>query len=77
MSLQAAVDYAETAGALMVSSAGSNGTDIDAKPHYPASINSSINLVVAASDSDGNLWSSSNYGKSQVQVCCNSAEQMP
>ncbi len=42
-------------------------------PYSLASSNSSVNLVVAASDSNGQLWSSSIYSKNHVQVHNSSA----
>ena len=66
--LQAAVDYAETQGVLFVASAGNAHTNTDITPQYPSSLNSSVILSVAASDSLDDLWVNSNWGKNTVQV---------
>ncbi len=70
--LQAAVDYAETQGVLFVASAGNVHANTDVTPQYPSSLNSSIILSVAASDSLDNLWVNSSWGKNTVQVMLNS-----
>jgi len=66
--LQTAIDSAETHGALFVASAGNDGVNTDTTAHYPSSMNNSIVLSVGASDSNDNLWTRSNYGKSTVHV---------
>jgi subtilisin family serine protease len=53
---------------LFVASAGNDGVNTDTTAHYPSSMNNSIVLSVGASDSNDNLWTRSNYGKSTVHV---------
>lgn len=61
--LAAAVAYAQSKGIVVVAAAGNSGANT---PFYPAAINGV--LAVAASDTNTNLYSFSNYGPSWVSV---------
>lgn len=68
--LASAIGRARTAGHIFVAAAGNSGLNIDNSPSYPASyIQSYDNVVtVAATDSNDNLASFSNYGASSVTL---------
>lgn len=62
------MDRAEAAGVLFVASAGNSGINTDLTIHYPSTLNNSNIMSVGATDSKGNVWRKSNYGKKTVQV---------
>lgn len=66
--LQSAIARATSAGALVVSSAGNDGRDIDLTPSYPASYPDPSVVTAAADGPDGHLSSFSNYGLTAVDV---------
>jgi thermitase len=66
--LHDAVDYAQDHNVLLVVAAGNNSENIDKNPIYPASYTDSNILTVAASDSNDDLASFSNYGSEGVDV---------
>lgn len=68
--LQSAVQAASAQNVVFVASAGNEGVDNDATPHYPSQFSKTLPgvITVAASDQSGNLWIRSNYGKSSVQI---------
>jgi len=63
---QALKDAIESSNALFVVSAGNSGVDIDLSPAYPASYTCKNIITVAATDSNDNLASFSNYGVTSV-----------
>ncbi|THB66464.1 MAG: hypothetical protein D6B27_06565, partial [Gammaproteobacteria bacterium] len=65
---QDACEYANSKDVLFVVSAGNDGRDIDDDPFYPASFAYENVISVAATDSQDNLASFSNYGKKDVDV---------
>lgn len=69
-SLQAAIQEAGAAGALVVTSAGNSDRDIDQQPSYPASLAEPNLITVASTDPDAgrNLSGFSNFGRLDVQV---------
>ena len=67
--LEAALDYADDHGVLIVASAGNQGRDIDGEYHfYPAGFEHDNLLTVAAVNAEGELWAFSNYGVHSVDV---------
>jgi subtilisin family serine protease len=74
--LVAAVQAASDANALLVTSAGNDGVDIDAKPAYPAALPAANLLAVASTDPDSGHGISqfSNFGRLAVQVAAPGAE---
>lgn len=68
--LQSAVQAVSAQNIVFVASAGNEGTDNDATPHYPSQFSTTLPgvITVGASDQKGNLWTRSNYGKSSVQI---------
>jgi subtilisin family serine protease len=74
--LVAAVQAANAANVLLVTSAGNDGVDIDSKPAYPAALASPNLLAVASTDPNSGRGISefSNYGRLAVQVAAPSAE---
>jgi glycine betaine/choline ABC-type transport system substrate-binding protein len=69
-SLQAAIQEASVAGALVVTSAGNSDRDIDQQPSYPASLAEPNLITVASTDPQAgrNLSGFSNFGRLDVQV---------
>jgi len=67
-SLASAIEASNQADILFVAAAGNNGTNNDANPQYPANYTSSNVISVAATDSNDNLASFSNYGANTVDV---------
>jgi subtilisin family serine protease len=64
-----AIKKAGDTGIVVVASAGNEGKNNDAKPHYPSGYNNFDNLIsVAAIDSNGQLASYSNYGQTTVDL---------
>jgi subtilisin family serine protease len=57
------------AGILVVASAGNGFSDDDIFPHYPSGYEFDNIVTVAASDNDGNLSDSSNFGPNTVDIC--------
>ena len=53
---------AESKGIIVVSAAGNESSDMDAKPYYPASYRLSNIITVASVDANGKLSHESNYG---------------
>ena len=74
--LVAAVQAANAANVLLVTSAGNDGVDIDSKPAYPAALPASNLLAVASTDPDSgrDISKFSNYGRLAVQVAAPGAE---
>lgn len=68
--LRGAIEYANNqCGLLFVTSAGNDGSDNDAAPHYPASFDLPNVISVAATDALGNnLAAYSNYGTESVHI---------
>ncbi len=69
--IQEAVNKAESAGVILVASAGNSGVNIDGaggSSSYPAKYNNSNIISVAAIDQDGVLASYSNYGTTGVDI---------
>ena len=62
------IEAANSADMLFVAAAGSDGTNNDAAPHYPASVTSANVISVAAADNRGQLASFSNYGATSVDL---------
>ncbi|WP_422927422.1 S8 family serine peptidase [Singulisphaera sp. PoT] len=63
-----AISYANSQGVVFVTAAGNNGANDDAVPNYPGSYGLPNEIVVAATDSSGNLASFSDYGASTVDI---------
>jgi subtilisin family serine protease/ribosomal protein L35AE/L33A len=59
---------ANNANMLFVAAAGTDGTDNDLEPHYPASSISPNVISVAATDNTGELAPYSNFGASSVDI---------
>jgi subtilisin family serine protease len=59
---------ARTAKVLVITAAGNEHSDIDKTAFYPASYNLTNIIAVAATDEEGRLLPSSNYGKVSVQA---------
>lgn len=68
------IQAADQAGIPFVASAGASSTDIDVTPYYPASYDVPNVLVVAATDHDDLLVSSSNWGPKTVDLAAPGAE---
>ena len=66
--LQDALQAAQEAGVLVVCSAGNDGEDGDAHPHYPSGYALANIVAVASSDQDDRLAPSSNWGRTSVHV---------
>jgi RHS repeat-associated protein len=66
--LRDAIDRAGARGAVVVSSAGNSGRDIESEPYYPSSFGLPNQISVAATDSSDHLASFSNYGATHVTV---------
>lgn len=66
--LMNAIKAARDAGVLFIAAAGNEANDNDASPAYPASYEVSNVVSVAAIDSEQNLASFSNYGRSKVDI---------
>ena len=64
LAMDSAIAAVTSAGGLVVCSAGNDGVDTDATPHYPSSYATTNAQVVsvATSDASNNLWLRSNYG---------------
>jgi len=62
------INKANTNGMLFVAAAGNDGKDNDAIPSYPASYNAANVVAVAATDSNDNLASWSNWGDAAVDL---------
>ncbi len=62
------IQNANTAGMLFVAAAGNSGTNNDTTPFYPASYGVPNVVSVAATDSNDNLASFSNYGATSVDL---------
>jgi thermitase len=66
--LKDAVEYAKDHDTLLVVAAGNDGDNIDKHPTYPASYGEKNILAVAATTSDDDLASFSNFGSEDVDV---------
>ena len=66
--LEAAIQAAGNAGILFVTAAGNSSTNLDSTPYYPASYSDSNVIAVAATDTNGNLATFSNYGANTVAI---------
>jgi hypothetical protein len=58
----------DAAGILVVAAAGNDGTDTDARPHYPSAYDLRNVIAVAALARDGSLAPFSNYGLESVDL---------
>jgi subtilisin family serine protease len=67
-SLLAEIARADGNNMLFVAAAGNNGTNNDSSPFYPASYGTENEIAVAATDSNDNLASFSNFGAASVQL---------
>lgn len=63
-----AISRAGQAGVVFVAAAGNDGVNNDATPDYPASMNLSNIVSVAASDKQDHLASFSNYGRNTTDI---------
>jgi subtilisin family serine protease len=63
-----AIQYGASKGMLFVAAAGNDGVNSDSTPTYPASYDSPAVVAVAATDSNDNLASFSNYGAKTVDL---------
>jgi subtilisin family serine protease len=66
--LSNAIDYGASKGMLFVAAAGNDSSNNDTTPSYPASYGSDSIMSVAATDSNDNLASFSNYGATSVDL---------
>lgn len=66
--LRDAIQEAGQNGVLFVASAGNDGLDTDATPHYPSSYDEPNLISVAATNSADARWASSNYGKNSIHL---------
>ena len=70
--IAAAIEYADQHGVIIVAAAGNNGTDDDNSSTWFSPASYSVNypnlITVAATDSNGDLASFSNYGVASVQL---------
>lgn len=66
--LEDAIRAAGEVGILFVAASGNSSSNIDSRPHYPASYNLSNVISVAALDRNGELASFSNYGPKSVHI---------
>ncbi|MBI1249468.1 S8 family serine peptidase [bacterium] len=67
-SLESAIQASAAADILFVAAAGNDGTNNDTSAHYPSDYNSDNIISVAATDSNDNLASFSNYGATSVDI---------
>lgn len=58
----------ESSNALFVAAAGSDGTDIDQRPFYPAGYDLPNVIAVTAATNQGEIYTPSNYGKKRVHL---------
>ena len=63
-----AVVAANAAGVVVVTAAGNSGADNDVAPMYPANLTTPNVIAVAATDRFDDLWSSSNFGSTSVDL---------
>ena len=63
-----AINYAGQHGVVFVTAAGNNGTNTDTTPSYPGSYRLPNEIVVAATDQNGNLASFSDFGATTVDI---------
>jgi len=63
-----AIAYAGTKGVVVVTAAGNEASDVDARPVYPAAYDLPNILVVTAVDASGKLADFANYGATTVDV---------
>ena len=63
-----AIDSARSAGVIFVTSAGNEGLNIDTNPRYPSCFGIDNIVSVAATTRTDALWSSSNYGATNVDL---------
>ena len=66
--LKDAIDANKDAGILFVAAAGNFGQNTDLNPYYPANYDSDNVISVAATDSNDNLASLSNFGSQSVDI---------
>ena len=67
-SLSNAVQAARQAGIILVASAGNEAANVDVTPRYPANYDIDNIISVAASTRTDTLWSSSNFGATNVDL---------
>lgn len=67
-SLSNAVFAVREAGIIVVASCGNEAADVDASPRYPACLDIDNILSVAATTRTDDLWGSSNYGATNVDL---------
>jgi len=68
LSFSNAIYAARNAGIIFVASTGNNAVNIDASPRYPACYDIDNVIAVAATTRSDTLWSSSNYGATNVDL---------
>lgn len=68
ISLREAIRRAGTRGAVVVSSAGNGGRDIESQPYYPSSFGLPNQISVASTDNFDRFASWSNHGGAHVTV---------
>lgn len=68
VSLSNALAAVRAAGIIVVASAGNEATNIDASPRYPACYDLDNIISVAATTRTDDLWSSSNFGATNVDL---------
>lgn len=66
--LRSALEQAASGGAIVVIAAGNEQLDLDRFARYPASLRIDGGLVVAATDPDGRLTASTNWGDDTVDL---------
>ncbi len=65
---RAAIDYAQSAGVLVVGVAGNETSNADGKPWFPTGLKNSNLITVASVNDNARLSYFSNYGKSSVDI---------
>ncbi|MEX1119939.1 MAG: S8 family peptidase [Terrimicrobiaceae bacterium] len=66
--LSTEISACETAGILLLASAGNQGTNNDTSPNYPSSYSQANVLAVGNHASNNTRWSSSNFGAASVDI---------
>ncbi|MCE9533135.1 MAG: S8 family serine peptidase [Planctomycetes bacterium] len=66
--MASAIQNAQNRGVIFVAAAGNSGANNDVTPAYPANYSNSNVISVAASDSNNNLATFSNYGAGTVDI---------
>jgi subtilisin family serine protease len=66
--MEMAIEDAGAAGILFIAAAGNDGANNDVFPHYPSSHTAENIIAVANTDHNDQLWPSSNYGLTSVDL---------